>query len=696
MLRATFAGFSVARGALTASQKALDVTGQNISNVYTEGYTRQRLDQVSLSSGYGNYSYSNYNTQVGNGVLITGISQIRDPYLDIQYRNQMANVGAADAKNSILEQVESVFDETMKSAVKDAFSDLESKLLDLANSTGSELDDSLVRASLESLVSLFHFNATSLADKRQQITDDFTTNSIRQLNSMMEDIAELNRSIKNGQVLGYPSLELQDQRNKLIDELASYLPIEKIDTDEWLSSQEKVTKVSINLLITQEEPVMKEVTKYQRDNNGDLILDPNGDPIPVPALDENGNPKVDSNGDPVYETELVAVTQEVPVYEKDANGNIVYDDQGNPKQIPVYEQAVDPAGNPVVDANGNPVWVQETDSSGNPLTDADGNPVWRQKKDDDGNLLWKTEEVPVTRQAIHRITLVDNEKFGSLSYETKDDNYTEVTINHLQYDNDGQVLLNPDGTLQLGKLTLKIGGASTQQASSRAADNDSEINGGTVKATLEMLNSSGVFDGDATNEKGLGYYEKAFDLLVHTFATEMNKLNEKDPSGQGDGGPLFVTNDGSDKFTAANIKVNEDWIRGDVKLKAKQNPQDGTTQNDNINKFIELLNSSTTEFKVNDSDTSAIYEGNFYNYYVNMVESTLGIEQQATKNLLDNHITVINTISQSRDQVSGVSLDEEGVNLMQYQQSYTAASRLMTTLDEILDKLINSTGVCGR
>lgn len=46
MLRATFAGFSVARGALTASQKALDVTGQNISNVYTAGYTRDRKSVV--------------------------------------------------------------------------------------------------------------------------------------------------------------------------------------------------------------------------------------------------------------------------------------------------------------------------------------------------------------------------------------------------------------------------------------------------------------------------------------------------------------------------------------------------------------------------------------------------------------------------------------------------------------------------
>ena len=548
MLRATFAGFSVARGALTASQKALDVTGQNISNVYTAGYTRQRLDQVSMSMGYGNYSYSNYTAQVGNGVLITGISQIRDPYLDIQYRNQMANVGASDAKNSILEQVEGVFDETMKSSIKDAFSDLESKLLDLANSTGSELDDSIVRASMQSLVNIFHANATNLADKRDQITDDFENNSIRQVNALLKDIAELNKSIKNSHVLGYPALELQDERNNKLDELASYIPIEVIRTDEKLSSTEKVENVQVNILLNK-------------------------------------------------------------------------------------------------------------------------------------------------NQKFERFTLIDDDKYGSFESETAD-KFTEVTLNHLQY-NGNTVVTNPDGTPATAETAITEKTGDTVNIF---------IEGGTFKGTLDMLNSSGVFDGDAATEKGLGYYEQAFDLLVDKFATVMNELNQKanDANGQptGDGGNLFTTNTGATSgFTAANIKINEDWIRGIVKLKAKQDPTSGSTQNDNINKFIDNLNKDQ-KFEVPipgaTNTTSTIYTGNFYNYYVNTIESTLGIEQQSTKNLLDNHVTVINTIAQSKDQVSGVSLDEEGVNLMQYQQSFTAASRLMTSLDEILDKLINGTGVCGR
>jgi flagellar hook-associated protein 1 FlgK len=63
---------------------------------------------------------------------------------------------------------------------------------------------------------------------------------------------------------------------------------------------------------------------------------------------------------------------------------------------------------------------------------------------------------------------------------------------------------------------------------------------------------------------------------------------------------------------------------------------------------------------------------------------------------LNNQISVLNQTANTRDGISGVQLDEEGMDLMHYNQSYTAAARLMTTLDEALDTLINKTGVVGR
>ena len=85
-MRSTFLGFETARKSVMASQKALDITGNNISNVNTKGYTRQRLDLFSVvTPSSGRYKASSVYSS-GQGVMSSGTTQIRDPYLDTKYR----------------------------------------------------------------------------------------------------------------------------------------------------------------------------------------------------------------------------------------------------------------------------------------------------------------------------------------------------------------------------------------------------------------------------------------------------------------------------------------------------------------------------------------------------------------------------------------------------------------------------------
>ena len=124
MIRSTFAGFTMAQHALSASQRAIDVAGQNLSNVNTAGYTRQRLDLASINPVGASYGSSSFDNKVGQGVMMKGIIQIRDPYLDIQYRNQIAKVGTADATDKILEKIGNIFDETDTAAIRTALNDV--------------------------------------------------------------------------------------------------------------------------------------------------------------------------------------------------------------------------------------------------------------------------------------------------------------------------------------------------------------------------------------------------------------------------------------------------------------------------------------------------------------------------------------------------------------------------------------------
>ena len=76
--------------------------------------------------------------------------------------------------------------------------------------------------------------------------------------------------------------------------------------------------------------------------------------------------------------------------------------------------------------------------------------------------------------------------------------------------------------------------------------------------------------------------------------------------------------------------------------------------------------------------------------------TVLGNDQRTTNVELNSDYNSLLQIDTNRDGVSGVDLNDEAMNMMQYQKAYTAACRLMTAVDEALDRLINNTGIAGR
>lgn len=575
MIRSTFAGLTTAQLGMAASQRAIDVTGQNIANLNTEGYTRQRLDIASLNMRNGSIYNSSNSARVGYGVDITGISQLRDPFLDAQYRSQIAKLGTTDAHAAGLEKLQASFDESTTSGIRDAFINLSNALQTLSKPDGyTKENDTVVRSRMQIIVNLLREKAVSLQDIRTDAQENFQSTDIKDLNGTLKNIAELNTSIKNSQILGNPALELMDERNRLLDELGSYLPIN---------------------------------VSYKQKNIGE------GYSVQVMKVSFT-----DSDG----------VTH-----------NLI--DDGRYGQF-------------------------RTDISGQPVT----------------------------------LTLTDADGFTN--------DFTD-------------------------KLTE-----------------------GTLKGTLDFLNKSGDFDD--TDFKGIGYYEKVLDSLVEKFATEFNNANaaivqEKvkdnntgkeyfkftDPTGafvyKDENGkyytddpangtptteftgdpktlkpeyspnkekrPLFEEIEPGKGFTALNIKVATGWLEGSYGITNSNNMVDGvigSTASENIENMINML-SKEYAFS-SDSVTKPgmdvrFYTGTFYSCFAN-IESTLGIDLSSMTTTLDNQITVLNQTANSRDGISGVQLDEEGMNLLHYNKSYSAAARLMTTLDEMLDKLINGTGVVGR
>ena len=76
--------------------------------------------------------------------------------------------------------------------------------------------------------------------------------------------------------------------------------------------------------------------------------------------------------------------------------------------------------------------------------------------------------------------------------------------------------------------------------------------------------------------------------------------------------------------------------------------------------------------------------------------AALGVDSKAAQNQAQNQQVLVSQLQKQREQTSGVSLDEESTHLIEYQRAYQAAARVITTADEMLNTLINGTGLVGR
>lgn len=103
--------------------------------------------------------------------------------------------------------------------------------------------------------------------------------------------------------------------------------------------------------------------------------------------------------------------------------------------------------------------------------------------------------------------------------------------------------------------------------------------------------------------------------------------------------------------------------------------------------LLKNLIGSTSSDKLNNTTLKAYYIG---------ILGKLGVDASAVDRKMMTQETVMTQIENLRQETMGVNTNEELTNMIKFQQGYSAASRCLTTMDEMLDKLINSTGTVGR
>ncbi len=656
MLRATFSGFNMSMLALMASQRALDVTGQNLSNVNTAGYTRQRLDLSSISPAGHSIANSPYDAKVGQGVRMDGVSQIRDPFLDNQYRNQLAKMGTADATTSILQEIRNVFDETDKEAVRVQLSDIVSQLDNLAHteSAGTSSADALVRSACEVLLNTIHQNASDMEDVRGDLLEKLETSVIPDIDGLLRDIKELNQSIKNTQVLGNPALELQDQRNELIDELATYLPIEVSYKELNLGAGIKVDTLQVAVPVTVNGQ-KKKLSLIDDTDIGSIDVKRNGDgsiqePVQLflkEATDTSAGSTVDTGVDITEGFDNGVLRGDIDMLNKSE----VFDGT-DIRGIGYYESSFD-------------MWVNEFAKKMNELNvDADGN-----KHDlfttSDGSDKFTASNIKVSDEWMKgevKITLSTEENAGSTAYDNVLRMMKYLQSDRIEYTASG------DSARAIYTSELKITPGDTTGL------NSIDVQVGTDMYSIDIKNDG---SGDLTSKEATDP-----EKVAAAIAKKLNDNTNQDYTITAEGTTLV--------FTAKS--TGEVGQKGPAAAPVSYSITQNYIPAPPVNSLVIISNPSVDE-KAKGEDS--VFVGTMFECYDN-IQTTLGIEEKAYKAIYQNHETVLNQIADSKDSVSSVSVDEEVMNLMRFSQSYNAASRVMTTMDEILDKLINGTGVVGR
>ena len=558
MVRATFSGFNTALSALQANQKRLDITGQNLSNMNTAGYTRQQLEASSLNYTNPVSHYSNGNEiAVGFGVSMDRVSQIRDPYLDIQYRSQSADCSYTNRLQTALNSLSKVLDETTISGIRQAFDDVQSTLTSMQDpaKVSDPIYESELRTKMQSVCNLFNQASRQITQAEQnefqRLTGEGSSEQgdVQKINDILRQIGDLNVQIKRNQVAGHPSLELQDERNLLLDELSGYIPVE---------------------------------TRYYKDDA------------------HSGN----------------------NAYDYDANGAVI----------------------------GKKDWPDDLEVSMNYI-DAQG----------------KSQKlILVNGSDLGADGLTKN--YGQLSM-LKGDHQTAASVS------------DP------ANISIKFEKAPSYKGNGPAATNDvvyAKLNGirfegGSLQASLDMLQKTGtgkVINGSTAVDdvRGYQYYSEKLDQLASTFANSMNASN----NGQNHTNRNLLsnsTNDSTKDITAGNIGISKGWTSGTVHIST-----DGNNRTDTILDMIAAMKDTT---KLN---------GKTFADYMNNLSTQLASDSSSNQTALKTGTTVLNSIQDSRESLSGVSLDEEATNMMAYVSAYNAASRLMTALDEVLNTLISNTG----
>ena len=629
-MSSTFFGLTIAGSGLSSFQTAINTTANNISNVQTDGYSKQVANRVASEALRVNQKYGT----TGTGVTTTSITQLRDTYYDVKYWDNSSKLGYYDKKVYYMDQIQSYFtdDETSQKGFSTILNNMFSYLDTLKNNSGDSNVRNQFIGSAQNLSSYFTGVADQLHSLQSSCNDEIKT-TVGNVNSISSKIATLNKQINQIEISGGYANELRDQRALLVDELSQIVPV------------------------TVNEAAVVDSNNPDRTTGATYY-----------TVSINGQNLVDN-----YDyTTLECKAREYKSNQSDVDGlyDIYWSDTGT------YFNASGSSMSGQLKAlfemrDGN----NEQNFQGT-LTSIDGN-----KAVFSTNLsITSTDDLNMPAEGV--ITIGNKDfTYSGFSYTTTKDSEGNETITSYSFN-----LTDTSGSA-LNSYVGKTGevGTSVDALGATYYLNQLDAFVRSFASKFNELEKTGVdLNGDDMGAFFVANLESG-EVSFDDYTTAM-----KDGATQHTytiGADTTTSSDTYYWLTGSNFGVAQATVKDPNKFAtiSKENSTGGLTEG------VDAYDVATELLKLK-SDVN-MYRSCGADDFLQCLISDISVDKQEADVFQENYTNISKSIVAQRKSISGVDEDEEALDLVKFQNAYNLASQMVQVMTEMYDQLILQTGV---
>lgn len=218
-MRSTFMGLEIGRRSILTHQATLDITGHNVANANTPGYSRQ-VASIQTTAPFAAPSMYNIRPgQFGTGVMVGEIRRLRDEFIDMQIRNENQTTGYWQAMQTTLDTIEMILNEPGDQGLRAVLDSLWEAWQALVESPENESVREVVKERAVAVADTFHHMYSQLTALRQDLNSQIKA-KVEEINSIAQQLADVNRQIQAVVLSDQAPNDLIDRRDLLLDQLS--------------------------------------------------------------------------------------------------------------------------------------------------------------------------------------------------------------------------------------------------------------------------------------------------------------------------------------------------------------------------------------------------------------------------------------------------------------------------------------------